>query len=122
MPVADQYIPHYTVEDYRRWQGDWELLGGVPVAMSPSPDFVHQKVASRLHYQLMRSVEQCPSCIALYEMDWIVSEDTVLRPDIILVCGEPEGDYITRAPKIVVEVVSRNTAYKDERVKFEIYE
>jgi hypothetical protein len=26
MSTVPRYIPHYTVEDYRRWEGDWELI------------------------------------------------------------------------------------------------
>jgi len=32
-----QLLPRYTYEDYKLWEGDWELLEGVPSAMAPSP-------------------------------------------------------------------------------------
>ena len=31
------YVETYTYEDYKRWEGDWELIDGVPLAMAPSP-------------------------------------------------------------------------------------
>lgn len=42
MPQAIRYIPTYTVADYERWEGEWELWDGVPVAMSSAPIFRHQ--------------------------------------------------------------------------------
>ena len=28
--------PHYTIEDYRRWEGEWELIDGVAISMTPT--------------------------------------------------------------------------------------
>ena len=33
---ATRYSPHYTIDDYRLWEGDWELWQGTAVAMTPS--------------------------------------------------------------------------------------
>ena len=38
------YIPKYTYSDYEKWQGNWELIYGAPVAMSPSPKRKHQVI------------------------------------------------------------------------------
>lgn len=122
MPLAKKYIPHYTVQDYMRWEGDWELIEGIPVAMTPSAGFTHQRICSLIHYELMEALKDCKNCLALYELDWIVSEDTVLRPDIMVICSEPDGEYITTAPEVIFEVVSRQTLQKDQTVKYEIYE
>ncbi|RME68419.1 MAG: Uma2 family endonuclease [Nitrospirae bacterium] len=122
MPTARKYIPHYSLKDYLRWEGDWELIEGIPVAMSPSAGFLHQKTSGAIYVQLSEKLRPCQGCIALYEIDWIVSEDTVVRPDIIVICEEPEGEYITKTPEVIFEVVFRQTAQKDEKVKFEIYE
>lgn len=35
--IAEKYLPRYTVEDYNRWEGDWELIEGIPYASAPSP-------------------------------------------------------------------------------------
>ena len=37
----DIIYPHYTYDDYKNWQGDWELIRGVPYAMAPSPLKTH---------------------------------------------------------------------------------
>ena len=47
MSVA-RYIEYYTYEDYKNWEGDWELIEGVPVAMAPSPLGIHQYLNLRI--------------------------------------------------------------------------
>jgi Uma2 family endonuclease len=116
------FLPRYTYEDYKLWEGDWELIGGLPVAMSPSSGFSHQKISGALYTQLNLALKDCPDCHVLYGIDWIISEDTVVRPDIIVICHEPQGEYITKTPEIIFEVVSPFTAQKDEKVKYELYE
>jgi Uma2 family endonuclease len=39
-----------------------------------------------------------------------------------LICDEPHDAYITKAPEIIVEVVSSSSSKRDEKYKFEIYE
>ncbi len=53
--------------------------------------------------------------------DWKISDDTVVRPDVVVVCGKFDK-YITKAPEIVVEIVSATSAKKDEKIKFKLYE
>ena len=39
--LTKKLLPRYTVKDYERWDGDWELIEGVPYALA-SPSFRHQ--------------------------------------------------------------------------------
>ena len=39
----------------------------------------------------------------------------MLRPDVVLICDEPNEAYITKAPEIVVEIVSKSSA-RNEKV------
>ena len=43
MGIALRYLPRYTVKDYLKWEGDWELVEGIPFALA-SPSFRHQRV------------------------------------------------------------------------------
>ena len=115
---------NYTYDDYRQWEGEWELIEGVPVSMAPAPLRIHQNIAVEILFELKRTLdeESCPQCVVSYENDWKVSEETVLRPDIVLTCGDEHEAYLTKAPKIIVEILSPSTAKKDETVKFDIYE
>lgn len=31
-----KHLPHYTYEDYKQWEGRWELIYGIPFAMAPA--------------------------------------------------------------------------------------
>ena len=115
-------IEYYTYDDYKNWEGKWELINGMPIAVAPSPMIKHQSLAGRILIQLSNQIEDCERCMTLHEEDWKISDDIVLRPDVVLICDEPNEMYITKTPEIVVEVISKSTAKKDEKYKFEIYE
>ena len=114
-------IEYYTYDDYKKWKGDWELIYGQPVAMAPSPVISHQYLVNMFAFELTKSTNECEECKVVVEEDYIVCDDTVLRPDVSLICNE-DNDFITKAPEIVVEIVSKSTARRDEKIKFEIYE
>ncbi len=119
MPLT--YHEHYTVEDYQQWQGDWELVQGVAYAMTPSPAVSHQRVGASITRQLGERLDACEQCEVLYEIDWYISADTVVRPDVLVICYEPE-EKITKAPELIFEVISPSTARRDEQLKFELYQ
>lgn len=122
MSVAS--LLHYTYADYVQWEGEWELIEGLAVSMAPAPMRIHQNIATELLFALKSTLdeESCPECMLSYENNWKVSDETVLRPDIVLVCDDEHEAYLTKAPKIIVEILSPSTAKKDETVKFDIYE
>jgi len=114
---------NYTYDDYIQWEGEWELIDGAPVSMAPAPVKIHQRLAGEIFMALKETMQNnCIDCEVLYEVDWKVTEETVLRPDIILACDDEHEAYLTKAPKIIVEILSPSTAKKDETVKFDIYE
>jgi len=115
------YIEHYTRDDFYQWEGDWELIYGQPYAMAPSPVYGHQFVSGKIYRQLDEKLEKCIYCNASFEIDIEFSEDTILRPDCIVICYEPT-ERLTKAPEIVFEVVSKSSARKDETIKFEVYQ
>ena len=120
--ATEKAIEYYTCDDYLHWEGRWELIGGIPMAMSPSPAIKHRAIVAKILNELMNSIGDCESCLVLSEEDWKISDDTILKPDVVLICDEPNDKYITKTPEIVVEVISKSTARRDEVFKFEIYE
>jgi Uma2 family endonuclease len=115
-------IEYYDYEDYKQWDGKWELIYGMPMAMSPSPMISHQAIAYEIAFELKSNIKECSNCLILGEEDWKISNDTVVRPDVVLICDEPSQEYITKAPIIIAEVVSKSTAKRDEKTKYELYE
>ncbi len=121
MGLAEKYPVKYTVEDWKSWQGDWELVEGIPYAMA-SPRPINQVLLSNLVWLLINSLkENCPECMVAVELDWYISFDTVIRPDLMVLCGEiPER--VEKPPYMVVEIVSPSSKQIDEGLKFELCE
>ncbi len=115
-------LPHYRYDDYLQWEGRWELIGGVPWAMTPAPGIQHQAISQNIAVVLDEALEECEACRALLPVDWKIDEDTVVQPDNLVICHEPEHAYLTRAPVLIFEVLSPATARKDRTVKFALYE
>lgn len=82
----------------------------------------HQAIAAKFVSQLDEQLENCPRCLVLGEEDYKISNDTILRPDVTLICDEPHDKYITKAPEIIIEVISKSTAKNDEGYKLQRYE
>ena len=114
-------IEHYTVADYLLWEGDWELIQGMPLSMTPSPGITHQRVSKRIVRQLDEALDDCADCETLFEIDVEFSQETVVRPDVIVICHVPDAERLTRAPELIFEVVSKKTARRDEKTKFRLY-
>ena len=115
------YQEYYTKDDYAHWEGDWEIVDGVAYAMSPSPMVTHQFVNGRIYRQLAEKLDNCKFCHALFEIDVEFSDDTIVRPDTIVICYEPQ-ERLNRTPDIVFEVTYKSTVKKDEILKFDLYE
>ena len=111
----------YTYEDYKQWEGKWELIDGFPVAMAPSPVINHQYLIGVFASEINKNLENCDECLVVIEEDYIINEESVLKPDVAMICNE-NNKFITKAPKIVVEIISPSTAKIDENEKFKIYE
>ena len=121
-----RYIPHYTYDDYKLWEGDWELISGIPYAISPPPVQKHQSLESKLivaiSNALTRKKKDGGVCSVYHGLDWIVSNDTILTPDIMIVCKSFTTQFLTVAPDLIIEILSPGTAIKDRTAKFDIYE
>lgn len=115
-------LPHYTYKDYIHWEGRWELLDGIPYAMTPAPSIDHQRISQKIAHLLDEALENCEQCVALLPVDWKITDDSIVQPDNLVVCYQPSGNYLSRAPALIFEVLSASTRTKDENVKFRLYE
>ena len=122
--VAYDHLPRYTYDDYVTWEGEWELIDGVAYAMSPAPYPKHQKIVARVWRELdAHLVCDDRNCeVYLSPIDWKISDDTVVQPDVALFCEETDKQYFSKTPPLVVEVLSKATALKDVTSKFDLYE
>ncbi len=122
MPAIKIDEIYYTYDDYKNWEGDWELINGMPYAMAPAPVKKHQSIASAIISNFYEQLDNCLKCEVLGKIDYKISEDTVVRPDVVLTCDEENEAYLTKTPEIIVEIASKNSVKKDEIYKFSLYE
>jgi Uma2 family endonuclease len=116
-------IPYYTYDDYKLWKGEWEVIYGVAYAMSPAPMITHQIISSKIARYLDEALEECQECKSLLPVDWKIAEDTIVQPDNLVICHEPRNKaYLTKAPEIIFEILSKSTASKDKNLKYKLYE
>ncbi|MEM6468207.1 MAG: Uma2 family endonuclease [Planctomycetota bacterium] len=122
MSASPDELPRYTVSDYASWKGNWELWNGYPIATTPSPIGKHQVVLGELFAQIRSSI-RASGCRAnaLIELDWIVDDATVVRPDLVVVCGEFPQRHLELTPDLVVEVLSPSTRQNDWTFKQHLY-
>lgn len=116
-------LPHYGYDDYKIWEGQWELIDGIAYAMAPAPMIKHQSISNNIGWELKNIFQNCKKCQALLPVDWHISEDTIVQPDNCVICHKPSNEaYITKAPKIIFEILSKSTAKKDQGLKYDLYE
>jgi len=122
MSGAVKILPHYTYADWINWKGQWELIDGIPYAMSPMPVPKHQKIANALGGELYIALKNCKNCEAFQAIDYKIHDDTILQPDILVICQPVNKKFLDFPPALVVEILSPATALKDRHSKFQIYE
>ena len=118
---------HYTADDYVMWNDGrrYELFHGGVHAMSPAPSSEHQAISGNLHWEIRSFLTPKATCRIFYApIDVYLAEDTVVQPDIIVVC---DSEKIVKkgcvgAPDLVVESLSPSTAKADWKDKFALYE
>lgn len=132
LPLRNQEL--YTYTDYRQWPEEvrYELIDGIPCAMSPAPTRRHQEVTLELARQIADALEgaPCRPYIAPFDvrLPWANESDdrvdTVVQPDISVICDRTLLDEqgCRGAPDWIIEVLSPATAGRDQIVKRALYE
>jgi Uma2 family endonuclease len=123
MTQATRILPNYTYDEYCKWEGKWEIIDGIPYAMSPLPSLKHQIIASRLNMILGNSIAATGyvPCEVVQPIDIKISENTVVQPDLSIICSIPKKDFLDFPPVLVVEILSPSTREKDLITKPELY-
>jgi Uma2 family endonuclease len=116
-------MPNYTYEDYLRWEGRWEIIEGIAFDMSPMPSPEHQRIANQLGRLFSEAIEQSNcSCTVYQPIDLKITENTVVNPDLLIICEAITGLYYDKAPQLVVEILSPSTRLKDLHNKYDLYQ
>lgn len=124
----------FTYADYLSWpEGErWELIDGVPHAMTPAPGSLHQAISFEMAAQLRNGLrgKRCRGFAAPVDVrlpggnEADDQVETVVQPDLLVVCDPKKIDErgLRGAPDFVVEIASPGTAARDEIVKTRLYE
>ena len=131
MSLPELKHPGYTIEDWKTWDGRWELIHGVPYDMTPAPSVEHLRVCSRLHAGIFNALEEakghgggtCEVLVAPLDL-FLPGEKSVYQPDLVIVCdpGKITDKGIEGVPDLVVEILSPSTALRDLNHKRRTYE
>lgn len=121
---AVKILPHYTYEDYCLWEGRWELIEGIPFAMSPAPAPRHQWLAANIIRELGNSIKKakCKECRVYDFVDIKIEEDTIVQPDVSIFCKSTFEKFFDFPPALAVEILSPATALKDRHNKYYLYQ
>jgi len=117
-----QYIPRYTYADYFLWKGDWELINGYPFAMPALRTMPHQRVVTDFLCEVGNQLHEIKlECQVISNLDWIIDDQNVVRPDVMIFDGKIPEAYLQHPPIWVAEILSPSTAFRDQIVKKELY-
>lgn len=122
MSNAVKILPHYTYNDWVNWKGQWELIDGIPYAMSPMPLPKHQRIGANILIEFGDKLKKCKACNVYQPIDYKISDETIVQPDMLIVCDKIDKKFLDFPPALVVEILSPSTALKDRHSKFDIYE
>ena len=110
----------YTLDDYYALPDDYrcELIDGVIYDMA-APSFIHQMIAGEIYLSFSSMIKKhggkCVTLIAPCDVQLDMDEDTMLQPDVMIVCDRDKlkGRVVYGAPDLTVEVLSDSTRSKD---------
>ena len=115
----------YRAKDY------WELPEGAPyelmrgeLVLSPSPRTSHQIIIGQL-FNVFQAIEKRGGGLSILSpMDVILSDDTILQPDLLYVAKARRdiiGDRVNGPPDVVIEVLSPRAERRDRVQKLALY-
>lgn len=122
--IANQNLPRYNYNDYKNWKEDWELLDGYPFQLLPSASPKHSRIRAKMITQSSNSIDKNGSnchCVLFTELDWKINENTIVRPDIMVICGETKEDFLNFPPVLIIEILSPYNLKTDRVIKFDLY-
>ncbi|HEX6083832.1 MAG TPA: Uma2 family endonuclease [Thermoanaerobaculia bacterium] len=102
-----------------------ELIEG-ELVLNPAPVFWHQIVAGNIYHAFRNNLTLHPIGKAIQApADVVLSQDTVVQPDVMLFLGENLGTAqwknARRAPDLAVEVLSERNRKRDVVTKRRLY-
>ncbi|HLC15383.1 MAG TPA: Uma2 family endonuclease [Thermodesulfovibrionia bacterium] len=116
----------HTIEDYQRLAegAPYQLIDG-ELIMSPAPKPKHQRILMRIIEKLI-PLSKGRGDLFVAPVDVYFDDEDAFQPDIIFISNQKKhiikDDGIYGAPDLVIEILSKSTAYYDLNKKFKVYE
>ena len=82
----------------------------------------HQRISLKLSLLFENALANGDDCTVYPPLDWKISDDTIVQPDVLVACKKIEKKYLDFPPALVIEVLSPATAAKDRGEKMELYQ
>jgi Uma2 family endonuclease len=130
MALRDLDLPRkLTYEDYVLIPEDGqrhEILDGEHY-VTPAPFIRHQLISSNLHSLLGPFIRKRRlGTLLAAPVDVILSPHDIAQPDLLFISNERAGivteKNVQGAPDLLVEILSKSTRRRDERLKLELYD
>jgi Uma2 family endonuclease len=124
----------FTYGDYLTWPEEerWEIIEGIPYAMTPAPSRAHQEILVDLLRQISTFLLEAACRVYAAPFDVRLPEAgeadadiaTVVQPDLAVICDSSKLDErgCRGAPDFIIEIISPATAVKDQIHKVALYE
>jgi len=136
VPIAPSKEKRYTYQDYKNWPADqhWELIEGIPYAMTPAPSTEHQLISGNLFFIIKNYLKASnKKCSAFYSpYDVLLPENgenqedssTVVQPDLLVICDKSKitDKHCLGAPDLIIEIVFPSLPSMDYVKKLHLYE
>lgn len=111
----DEYLQHYANDPNQRW----ELIDGQVFAQAGASR-KHNKIAINLatafHNHLNSHLKNQPCQPYMSDLRVTIAENgNFYYPDVVVDCGD--DDYTADKPVLIIEVMSKSTAFKDRTKK-----
>src|SRR5262245_30878342 len=86
----------------------------------PSPLYHHQRLAARLHQDLVAVIG--PDLAPMTPVDVLIDDHNVFQPDVVALPEPgPDDDHYVPTPRLVVEFLSPSTRRRDRSIKTSKY-
>ena len=114
MPMTNEQ--RYTAEQFYKLdlQEPCELINGIIVDMSPSPNIKHQRISARVTNFITNYINKNKGKCEVFNAptDVKLNDDTIVIPDIFVACKPENFDEqkYNGAPDWIIEIVSPNNS------------
>jgi Uma2 family endonuclease len=127
----------YTYSDYFSWPDEehWEIIEGTPIAMSPAPNPIHQRILGNIYWIFRNAkknglLNECNIYLAPFDVrlpeknEADESITTVVQPDLSIIGNKSKIDDrgCRGAPDLIIEIHSPGSAKHDLETKRDLYE